>query len=530
MELFMGRNWQSRAFALIVVAFGFTVDAYGGEASAFPPPFDFPRGEGQLFSSSLITTYATGASSGAVTSAADPDLALPDLNTFYLETICPSGLYRLQCAKNKSNLNTPEFGNFNLSTDPIANNPLGIRQVSAVKLTYGAINVDGAAVTVSGGLVIPQLPVALIKGVVLYFHGTTIQRSNVPSNFVTPDNPHGVNTGMLLAALWATQGYVVVMPDYIGLGDDTAHPHPYVAFPYENAQSGLAMLNAASAYLFGASNSGRRMPLYITGYSEGGAYALEAGHLMQSNPGYALVLNTALKDVVPISGAFDLSGTMVSYLFDNVTILHNKWFSLKPLISAFTKPAVSADMALSFAYYADIAPTDIFANAFYVCNEHNRPNCGNSGNLDGLFYETNIDDGTALSTAFNQATATGWGLLNNQATPLLTTTYAKALQQADPTNPLYAALLAADTYQFTPQFPLALVSLVHDSVVTRVNTDVAFNYITEQNPSGSYQEYLVPNSDFLTPPILGTIPAQVDHPSELPFLAVLALNQFNLHP
>ena len=90
-------------------------------------------------------------------------------------------------------------------------------------------------------------------------------------------------------------------------------------------------------------------------------------------------------------------------------------------------------------------------------------------------------------------------------------------------------MLSADTYFFTPEFPLALVSLQMDSVVTPVNTKTAFSYMTGQNPSGPYQEFLVDNNDFMVPGLLfGTAP--VDHLTEVPFLAVLALNQFNLHP
>jgi len=113
--------------------------------------------------------------------------------------------------------------------------------------------------------------------------------------------------------------------------------------------------------------------------------------------------------------------------------------------------------------------------------------------------------------------------------PLLTTTYAQQLMQGDKNNPLYALLLSADTYLFTPNFPLALVSLQMDSVVTPINTKVAFTYITGKNPSGPYQEFLVDNNNFVVPGLLfGTDP--VDHLTEVPFLAVLALNQFKLNP
>jgi hypothetical protein len=448
------------------------------------------------------------------------------LDTYYTDTICPSSLTQMECTQNEQNLDTTDFGNFDVASDPIANNPLGVRLVGADKIVYGAINVGGVAVTVSGGIAVPDLAPASIKGIVLFFHGTTIQRTNVPSNFITSTNPNGDYTGTLLAALWASQGYVVVMPDYIGLGVDTADPHPYVVYPGVNAQSGLAMVKATRAYL--STMLPGRQPLYISGYSEGGAYALEAAHLMQNNPRYASALDVDLKLAVPLSGVFDLTGTMVPYLFYNISDSNNPWFSLDPTDSALSKPYLSANLALSFAHYGNVAPTDIMADAFYDCPP-NSGSCGASNNLDGLYYDTNTSDAIAVITVAGQATNTAWMPDSNSVAPLLTTTYAQQLMQGDPSNPLYAQLLTADTYLFTPEFPLTLVSLQMDSVVTPINTKTAFTYITGQNPSGPYQEFLVDNNNFVVPGLLfGTDP--IDHLTEVPFLAVLALNQFNLHP
>ncbi len=516
---------------LTILGLAFLVSACGNgsnssSGSSNPAPFNTAKGEGKLSKadSASVTVYSTG----TITTDPPADVAVDPLalDTYYTQTICPSSLTQMECMQNEQSLNTADFGNFNVAADPIANNPLGIRLVGADKIAYGAINVGGASVMVSGGIAAPDLAPASIKGIILFFHGTTIQRSNVPSNFITSTNLTGDYTGTLLAALWASQGYVVVMPDYIGLGDDTADPHPYVAYPAVNAQSGLAMVKAARTYL--STMLTGRQPLYISGYSEGGAYALEAAALMQNNPRYASALNVDLKLAVPISGVFDLTGTMVPYLFDNISDTNNMWFSLDPTTSALSKPYLSADLALSFSHYGNVAPTDIMADAFYNCPP-NSGTCGTSNNLDGLYYDTDTSDALAVITVAGQATNTAWMPDNNSVAPLLTTTYAQQLMQGDTNNPLYALLLSADTYLFTPEFPLALVSLQMDSVVTPVNTKTAFAYITGKNPTGPYQEFLVDNNDFVVPGLLfGTDP--IDHLTEVPFLAVLALNQFELHP
>jgi hypothetical protein len=511
--------WRYGSFLFIILAWA--VSGCGGGSSGGQSqgaPFDTAKGEGVLQSTDSVVTYSTGGTGSEIAE----DSSLPALNTFYMTTICPSSLSPAQCTQNQTNLNTAQFGNFDLSKDPIGDNPLGITEVDGVKVTYGALNVGGVPVTVSGGIAIPETDTP--KGIILFFHGTTVQRSVVPSNFVTDTNPNGDSDGMLLGATWASQGYIVVMPDYIGLGDDVVNPHPYVVYDKENAQSGLAMVKAVRDSLADKN----RLPLYITGYSEGGAYALEAGHRMQSNSRYASALNVTLKNVTPISGAFDLTGSQLPFLFDNVQSTGPPWFVLNPITTALGKPYLSADLALSFSIYDSIAPTVIMASGFYNCANAIKSQCGDDGTLTGLYYQQMTLSNTAITLlVVSQAGQVGYGL-SNSISPLLTATYNQQLMDQDPTNPLYAALLAADTYLFVPKFPLALVSLQMDSVVTRVNSDVAYIYMTGKNPTGPYQEQLVDNNEFLTPGLFAAGP--IDHTSELPFLAILALNQFNLNP
>lgn len=452
------------------------------------------------------------------------------LDTFYTNLICPSGLTQQGCASNKSNLDTVEFGNFNVASDPIANNPAGVRQIDAVKIDYTAIDINGAPVTVSGGVLIPKINTSALKGIVLYYHGTTVERVNVPSTFTTTTNVSGYKDGILWAALWASQGYIVVMPDYIGLGDDAGEPHPYVEYPAQNAQSGLAMMLAARTLLSKNYQIAATLPLDITGYSEGGAYSLEAAHLMQNNSGYSTQLNLQLKKAVPLSGFFDPSGTGIDYLFDNISNSNNKWYSYSPATSIASKPFLSAYLALTFAHFSGITATDILAPNFY--NDSCSAGTSNCGNLYVSYFTATQFSGydtAVLGYADYHAASVGYGAnppdYSNAITPLLTSSYASALKNRDTTNPLYQQVAQADTYQFVPNFPVTLVSLEQDSVVTRVNSDVAYTYFEQKNSKGPYQEDLVPNGDFFIPGYFAD--GNIDHLSELPFLGVLILNQFN---
>jgi hypothetical protein len=521
---------RRHALVFLLLALAIFNSACGGGSSStsttasYPAPFDRAKGEGDVTSAELVMTYPTA----TIAPAGDATPA-PGLDSFYSQLVC-NGLSQQDCAANITNLDSPEFGNFNLAADPIGSNPLGIPAVDALKIDYLAINVDQVAVEVSGGIVIPEIDPAALKGMILYFHGTTVQRTNVPSVFTTTTNVASYTDGILMAAIWASQGYVVVMPDYIGLGDDTTHSHPYVVYPQQNAQSGLAMLKAARSFLAQSYKITGRLPLFVTGYSEGGAYALAAAHLMQNNPRYASELKVKLRAAAPMSGFFDLSGTGLPYLFDNISAANNKWFSYDPTLSALSKPFLSAYLAVSFADYSAIAPTDIMASNFYNCAS-GQTQCGASNNLDGLFFTAPQFpgyDALAASVSLTQAITTGWTGTSNAIGPLLTAAYATALMNRDVSNPLYKQLLEADTYVFTPDFPVSLVSLSQDSIVTRVNSDVAFSYFSAQNPSGPYKEQLVDNSNFLVKGLFFAGP--IDHTSEVPFLTVLVLNDFNTAP
>jgi hypothetical protein len=513
-----------RSLPLVILLFSFGAFAAGcggggGPGPMLPGPFNLAKGEGNLISHSLVETYPTATSDAG-----------PGLDTLYAAGIC-TGLSTSQCAANVANLNTPLFGNFNLAADPIGKNPLGIELIDAIKIDYTALGIDKLANPVSGGILVPEIAAASIKGLILYFHVTTAQRNNVPSNFSTVAKPTGNDPeGILLAAIWASQGYVVVMPDDLGLGDDLTHPHPYVLYPAQSAQCGLAMVKAARTLLAASYGITGSMPLFLTGYSEGGAYALQSERMMQENPLYASALNVDLKKAVPLSGAFDVTGTMLPYLFDNVTAAHNNWFSLNPTTSGLGKPYISAYLGTSFAIYSNVAPTDVFASAFYNCATSSA--CVGSPNLTSLYFESPLSfglvsgaDDILILLTYNQAVLTGYSVANNSIIPLLTSAYATALMNKDTTNPLYSLALTADTYQFVPSVPVTLVSLMEDSVVTRKNTDVAFSFFEEQNPSGPYKEDLVNNSDFS---VLGlSTVGPIDHTTELPFLSVLMLNEFN---
>jgi pimeloyl-ACP methyl ester carboxylesterase len=174
--------------------------------------------------------------------------------------------------------------------------------------------------------------------VISYQHGTQVFRPMAPSKFNA--NPLAVfsspdPTGALqnyvecvVAALMASAGYIVLMPDYVGFGDSQA-VHPYVTLTLGNSVAGI--VNAAQGVL----SRGLVRPngkLFLTGYSEGG-YATMAG---------ARALQGRVTATIPCDGSYDLSGTMLPQMTSAVAV-KVPWYLL--YAASGYRAAYGADLA-----------------------------------------------------------------------------------------------------------------------------------------------------------------------------------------
>lgn len=138
--------------------------------------------------------------------------------------------------------------------------PQAKNAVSVYRLTYNTVNTDGSTVTASGIVCVPKPSVAEYP-LLSYQHGTTMNKYNAPFYI---DNIIEIKFVM---NVFAGQGYVAVMPDYIGQGKSSVY-HPYLNAATE-ASASLDMLRAAKELCkkLGVKLNGK---LFITGYSQGG--------------------------------------------------------------------------------------------------------------------------------------------------------------------------------------------------------------------------------------------------------------------
>ncbi|MHB1668818.1 MAG: alpha/beta hydrolase family protein [Thiomonas sp.] len=144
--------------------------------------------------------------------------------------------------------------------------------VQVNKFTYATVGGQGEPTGASGALMLPTGSSPQCQGprpVVLYAHGTAIDRAEDMSAVNDPNNP-AYGTATRVALTFAAQGYIVIAPNYAGYDVSTL---PYA--PYLNGQqqsqdmvdgltAGRQMLTLLNT---GDSDNGQ---LFVTGYSQGG--------------------------------------------------------------------------------------------------------------------------------------------------------------------------------------------------------------------------------------------------------------------
>jgi hypothetical protein len=153
--------------------------------------------------------------------------------------------------------------------------------VTVYHLTYQTADPKGNITPASGALMVPSGGSGCSGGlpIVLYAHGTSTDRTLDLGNLSAGNSGEGV----LLAAVFAAEGYIVVAPNYLGYDTSTLGYHPYLIAAQQSKEM-IDALTAARAALptSAAPTSTDGGKLFITGYSEGGYVAMATHSAMQS--------------------------------------------------------------------------------------------------------------------------------------------------------------------------------------------------------------------------------------------------------
>lgn len=406
---------------------------------------------------------------------------------------------------------------------------------------------------VSGLVIVPTMVNGIApRGIVVFYHPTTISKNNVPSCVASAADslpeyctlaapaPATNSTYLLLAATYAARGFVVVAPDYVGQGIDNKTIHPYVAFPENNAMAGINMITASRRLL---ANLGTplttKLPLFFTGFSEGGAYALKASQLAQTTQQKLLdSQNLDLTMTAPAEGAYSLS-TQMSFAFSNLkdglfngsyantdmmntnhsnvipgVAAENNWNIVSSIFAAGGKPVLIGDVMSAIIYYdfanSSVAYSNLLADQYWQSIPVN-----GSGNfsLYQLFSTPTLTD-TQIESALISNTNGINGY--NPAITLPITLYVYDLDQVQlnlpplnwGTNNSASAFVnysatqsatfkqlieSASTYKWRSQSPINFIHLSYDSLVTVANTDIAYSYMREASVAGMIESTVIPN-------------------------------------
>jgi pimeloyl-ACP methyl ester carboxylesterase len=178
-------------------------------------------------------------------------------------------------------------------------------------IKYGTVGGAGEKTDASGALMVPTGTADKCKGnlpVVLYAHGTNISKRYNLAEFADSSNPAN-SESVLLAAMYAAQGYIVVAPNYAGYDSSSLSYHPYVNADQQSKDMIDALAAAKSALPAGKAGS----KLFITGYSQGGYVAMATQRAMQ-------LAGTPVTASAPMSGPYALAASLDAIFYGNVAL------------------------------------------------------------------------------------------------------------------------------------------------------------------------------------------------------------------
>lgn len=169
--------------------------------------------------------------------------------------------------------------------------------IKIYRVVYKTIDANGLETQASGAVVIPA---GVTNGapLCLYTHGTVVERYEVPSY---------ESDELVLGMLYGADGYVVTLPDYLGMGDSPGR-HPYCHAATE-ATASVDLMRAARTMCADLAVTLNNQ-LFIFGYSQGGHAAMAATKAIQEDYSDEFTITAS----APMSGPYDLSGAQTDYV------------------------------------------------------------------------------------------------------------------------------------------------------------------------------------------------------------------------
>lgn len=350
---------------------------------------------------SLMLAFVVGIGAQRLVSSSSNGTVTPDIGTKALE-------------KHFKDIETPKF----------------TENINLYKLVYTSVDEFGKPIELSGLVAMPVSGAP--KGLVVYMHGTLWDRNNSPSRMTskTKSAAH-----FFELAAFATGGYAIAFPDYIGLGDSKRlHPYP---LNMVNGQSGVDIISAARQL---AVNLNYKLSdrLFVTGYSEGGGTAMGLTKLLEDKNDPAFRVERS----APMSGPYDLTGATRDYLIEE----------------AKGKDLIARAYLLGYAvkYFKD--QYGVNADEYFTKTMSRAVN---------LAFKDGRSDTDILVRLALVSTLTG---STRSVEKLLSKRFIESLETLDRKDPVIREMVKNNAFDWTPKTEMLLQNLKGDNIVTPINT------------------------------------------------------------
>lgn len=295
--------------------------------------------------------------------------------------------------------------------------------VVAYRVLYRTVNAFGRQVLASGLVAFPAGGPQRLR-LVDYGHGSSNFKPDVSSTFGLDQARDGIE-GRWSAELFASAGFAVAAPDYVGMGAGPGRPEYEIAVSEVSASADLLLAARQVARYRG---DGLASGVLVTGFSQGGAVAMALGHALQDGavPGFHL------QALAPISGPYDLIGTELPGIFNGGVNAGSAVYLTGYALTAWNP-----------LYHLYAEPRDAFRQPY-------------ASRITGLF------DGDHTYQQISQG-------LPSTMQALYTAGFLRLLQH--PAGALRNALIVNSTCAgWTPRVPVRLYAARGDRTVTQVNS------------------------------------------------------------
>ena len=312
------------------------------------------------------------------------------------------------------------YASFGLPSFILPNN----YEVDVYHILYNTVMPDSVTPTVASGLFIVPKNKTCASTILSYQHGTQMTKAEAPSK----------RGGMewIIGLAMAEDGYVAVLPDYIGLGYDVVNRHPYQHARSE-ATATLDMIRA-SREACADLNVDLNGQVLLAGYSQGGHATMAAHKMIQ----HSFPNEFNIGGSVPMSGPYSMSGVMKDVILQ--TTPYPAPYYLPYVLLSFQdiyQPYNSVDDFLKTPYNTTLPPLYDGYNGAGTVNAA-MPNVPRNIIKDQLLDSVDIDS----NHIFNQI------LRDN------------------------------DVYKWVPNKPVHMLYCGSDTYVPKENAFVAYNYMS----------------------------------------------------